>query len=284
MLYARLAGNPPPLWAVVVSVPASREGNYLLSESSPHRSFDELIDEATAAPLEGWDFSFLRGRVETEPLPWSYEHLAAGLVTRARRVLDVDTGGGEMFSSLRSPRGSLAVEPYPPNVAVAARLLDPLGLHVVARPTDALPVDDAMFDLVLNRHGWLHAGETYRVLAPGGRLLSQQVGARNDIEFNEALGIAVSVGSTAPAALENLANELEHAGFAPRNVREAVVVTRFLDIGAVVFQLRTVPWQAPNFDVVRHREHLRRIHDEIVRTGGFEVRSQRFLIEAQKPA
>lgn len=255
-----------------------------MSESSPHRSLDELIDEATEAPLEGWDFSFLNGRAETEPLPWSYEHLAAGLVTNARRILDVDTGGGEMFSSLRPPSGSIAVEPYQPNVAVAARRLEPLGIHVVERPTDALPVDDAMFDLVLNRHGWLHAGETYRVLAPGGRVLSQQAGARNDIEFNAALGVAVSVGSPAPAALEDLVNDLEHAGFAPRNVREAVVVTRLLDVGAVVFQLRAVPWQAPNFDVVRHREHLRRIHDVIVRTGGFEVRSQRFLIEAQKPA
>lgn len=141
-----------------------------------------------------------------------------------------------------------------------------------------------MFDLVLNRHGWLHVGETYRVLAPGGLLLSQQVGAHNDIEFNEALDIPATVNPTVPTALENLVNELEGAGFAPRNVREAVVVTRYLDIGAVVFQLRAVPWQAPGFDVVGHREHLRRVHDEIVRTGGFEVRSQRFLIEAQKPA
>jgi SAM-dependent methyltransferase len=151
------------------------------------------------------------------------------------------------------------------------------------RPGDALPVDDAVFDLVLNRHGWLHAGETYRVLAPGGRVLSQQVGGRNDIEFNEALGISLIVGPSAPAAPENLINDFDQAGFATRVVREAVVVTRYLDLGAVVFQLRAVPWQAPGFDVVAHREDLRRIHDEIVRTGGFEVRSQRFIIEAQKP-
>jgi len=154
---------------------------------------------------------------------------------------------------------------------------------VVARTTDALPVDDAMFDLVLNRHGWLDVGETHRVLAPGGRLLSQQVGARNDSELNEALGIPVSVAPTAPAAIDDLGDQLDRAGFAPRTVREAVVVTRFLDVAAVIFQLRAVPWQAPGFDLVRHRKHLLRIHDEIVRTGGFEVRSQRFLIEAQKP-
>jgi hypothetical protein len=86
-----------------------------------------------------------------------------------------------------------------------------------------------------------------------------------------------------PAAPEDLINDFDQAGFATRVVREAVVVTRYLDLGAVVFQLRAVPWQASGFDVVGHREDLRRIHDEIVRTGGFEVRSQRFIIEAQKP-
>jgi SAM-dependent methyltransferase len=254
-----------------------------VSESSPRRWFDELVDEAGSAPIEGWDFSFLRGRVEAEPLPWRYEELAADLVATARRVLDVDTGGGELFSALHPPRGSTAVEPYQPNVGVAARRLEPSGVHVVARLSDALPVDDAVFDLVLNRHGWLNAGETHRVLAPGGRLLSQQVGARNDIEFNEALGISATIHPSAPAAPDDLINDFDGAGFVTVVVREAVVVTRYLDIGAVVFQLRAVPWQAPGFDVVGQREELRRIHDEIVRTGGFEVRSQRFLIEAQKP-
>lgn len=255
-----------------------------MSESSPRRSFDELVDEATSAPVEGWDFSFLHGRTEEEPLPWNYQDLAADLVAHARRVLDVDTGGGEMFSSLRPPRGSAAVEPHPPNVAVAARRLHPHGVTVVERTSDTLPADDAMFDVVLNRHGYLHALETYRVLAPSGRLLTQQVGARNDIEFNEALGIPAAVDAPMSSTVESLLGDLEDAGFAIRNIREAVVVTRFLDVGAVVFQLRAVPWQAPGFDAVRHREQLRRIQDQIVQTGGFEVRSRRFLIDAQKPA
>jgi SAM-dependent methyltransferase len=257
-------------------------GNHLSASSA--RSFDDLVDEATSVSLEGWDFSFLRGRVTTEPLPWSYEHLAARLISSARRVLDVDTGGGETFSSLRPPPGSVATEPHQPNIAVAARRLEPLGVHVVARTTDTLPAEDGTFDLVLNRHGWLDARETFRVLTPDGRLLSQQVGAHNDLELNQALGIPVTVDPTVPAAPIDLVDDLKHAGFAAPTVREAVVVTRFLDIGAVVFQLRAVPWQAPGFNVLRHRQHLKRIHDEIARTGGFTVRSQRFLIEAQKPA
>ncbi|WAP50741.1 hypothetical protein OL239_12005 [Arthrobacter sp. ATA002] len=64
---------------------------------------------------------------------------------------------------------------------------------------------------------------------------------------------------------------------------EKLVSTRFLDVGAVVFQLRAVPWQAPGFDAVSHREHLWRIHEQIAQTGGFEVRSRRFLVKASRP-
>lgn len=256
-----------------------------MSESSslPHRSFDELVHEGTTAPLEGWDFSFLHGRTETQPLPWDYHDIAADLVVQGRRVLDVDTGGGETFSSLRPPRGSVAVEPYHPNVVVAARRLEPLGVTVIERTTDLLPVDDGSCDLVLNRHGYLHAAETYRVLPPGGRLLTQQVGTRNDVELNEDLEIPTKVDPTLPTALTDLIDDMERAGLVIRDAREAFVVSRFLDVGAVVFQLRAVPWQAPGFNVGRYRNQLRRIHDHIAETGGFEVRHQRFLIQADKP-
>lgn len=254
----------------------------MLLSDSPRRSFDELVDEASSALIAGWDFSFLQGRAEQGALPWRYQHMAAELVAGARRVLDVDTGGGELFGSLHPPRGSVAVELYQPNIAVATQQLESLGVRVVERSTEILPVDDAGFDLLLNRHGYLDAAEFYRVLAPGGKLLSQQVGAWNDVELNEALGIPSVVDRTAPASAEGLRDDLMRAGFAVRDVRGAIITTRFLDIGAVVFQLRAVSWQAPGFDVVRHRERLRRIHDQIVRTGRFEVRSQRFLIEAEK--
>lgn len=251
-----------------------------MSDASSRRSFEELVDEAVNEPVEGWDFSFVRGRTQEQPLPWDYHHIARGLVGAARRVLDVDTGGGEEFASLRPPAGSIAVEPYHPNVAVAARRLGPLGIDVVERSDEGLPVADASFDLVLNRHGYLHAGETRRVLADGGLLLSQQVGARNDVEFNDVLGIRAVVDSSVPSGLDQLVASLEGAGLVITDAREADVVTRYLDVGAVIFQLRAVPWQAPGFEVGRYRDELRQLHDRITRDGGFDVRSQRFLVQA----
>ena len=98
----------------------------------------------------GWDFSFLAGRVQTPELLWSYHRNAAYLVSDACRVLDVDTGGGEVFASLRPPEGSVAVEPHTPNVPIAQRRLEPLGVEVLARTDAVLPVGDGRFDVVLN--------------------------------------------------------------------------------------------------------------------------------------
>lgn len=246
------------------------------------RSFDDLIAEATSTPIQGWDFSFLHGRIEREPLPWDYPRIAAEMVAEASRVCDIDTGGGELLKCLRPPHGSVAVEPYPPNVGAATEHLAQIGVTVVPRVSDSLPLDDEAFDLVLNRHGALHPGEMHRVLRPEGWLLTQQVGARNDAEFNEALGLSTSVFPDAVDSVENLVDALEAVGFAIHDARQHWITVRYLDIGAVVFQLRMVPWQAPGFDVELHRPQLARIHERIVTEGGFRVRSQRFLVRAQK--
>lgn len=253
-----------------------------MSASEP-QFFDDLVNEANSVPIEGWDFSFLNGRTVGDSLPWDYQQMASDLVFRAHRTLDIDTGGGEIFESLKPQRGSMAVEPYKPNLALSTQRLQALGIEVRERTSELLPVKDASFDLVLNRHGYLNLEEFYRVLAPGGLLLTQQVGGLNDVEFNEALGIPASGNSNAPATTQDLRQSLGRAGFVNCHVSGAMVSTRFLDVGAVVYQLRAVPWQAPGFDAGSHREHLWRIHEQIAQSGAFEVHSQRFLVKASKP-
>ncbi|MFC7620098.1 methyltransferase domain-containing protein [Microlunatus sp. GCM10028923] len=254
----------------------------ILLDASSARSFDELFDEAASVPIEGWDFAFNRGRTEDQSLPWIYQDLARPLVAEARRVLDIDTGGGEIFGSLEPPTGSVAVEPHAPNVPIATARLGPLGVTVIERAGARLPITDGEFDLVLNRHGYFDAPELCRVLAPGGLLLTQQVAAQNDLEFNEALGLPPKVDPAIPNSLHELTEGLRSVGFQIVDAREASIRTRYLDVGAVIYQLRVVSWQAPGFDPKRHRPQLRRIHDHIVEAGGFEVRSRRFLVRARK--
>jgi hypothetical protein len=119
-------------------------------------------------------------------------------------------------------------------------------------------------------------------LAPGGVFLTQQVGSGNDMEFGEALGLASSGSDSALETLAQARQTLEDAGLTLTRAEEAWPRTRYLDIGAVILQLRAVPWQVPGFDVAEHRHRLWAIHQSIIEEGSFTVTSHRLLLEAAR--
>ncbi len=157
--------------------------------------FERLIAAAEAYTMEGWDWSALEGRyVEAGP-PWDYRAEVTALLSTAQTLLDMGTGGGEFLSSLASlPPECWATEAYPPNLPVAAARLGPLGVRVVAVDDDNhLPLPDAHFDLVINRHESFDPHEVRRILRPGGRFISQQVGGQDNVELNRALQETVTL-------------------------------------------------------------------------------------------
>src|SRR5258708_13228618 len=105
------------------------------------REFDRLLAEAMEAPFSGWDFSWLEGRrVEEEDTEttWDYDERARKRIQSAASLLDLGTGGGERLSRLGPfPPFAVATEAYGPNVPVATRQLQPLGVQVV-RPHPAV--------------------------------------------------------------------------------------------------------------------------------------------------
>lgn len=242
----------------------------------------QLIDAANRFTLRGWDFSVLSGRTTSQPLPWDYLRLARDAAARADRVLDVDTGGGEIYASITPPAGSIAVEPHAPNLAVARAALAPHHIEVRERVSERLPAAGGEVDLVLNRHGAFDPHETFRVLRGGGTLLAQLVGRNNDAELNDAFGVPAS-DSTGPLSVSATVGAVTGAGFEVERCEEAWPRTDYLDVGALVLQLRAVPWQIPGFDVGENAEQLRRLHDHIRRHGSFAVTSHRLLLIGRRP-
>jgi SAM-dependent methyltransferase len=248
-------------------------------------SFEELVAEAEAAPINGWDFSWLDGRATEERPSWGYAELVKQRVESARMMLDVESGGGEMLAALpRFPAVMVAAEGYPPNLAVAARKLRSRGASVVAMQTDrpAFPFASDTFDLVTSRHPvvtWWE--EIARVLRAGGTYLSQQVGPDSVRGLSEFMMGPLPAGTARDPELAR--TRAQAVGLRVDDLRFERLRTTFNDVGAVVYFLRLVIWIVPGFTVEGYRPRLRALHEQIAREGPFVAYASRFLIEATKP-
>ncbi|GIH17451.1 methyltransferase domain-containing protein [Rugosimonospora africana] len=247
-------------------------------------TFDELIDEAASASVEGWDFSWLDGRATEERPGWGYARMMAERMARARVAVELQAGGGEVLAGVPElPAVTAATESWPPNLARAAARLAPRGVRVVGDDGTHLPLRSGAFDLVVSRHPvstpW---AEIARVLAPGGTYFSQQVGPDSVIELTDFFLGRWPRGQSGrePELAEAAARA---AGLSVVDLREATLRAVFHDVGAVAYFLRKVIWIVPGFTVERYRERLAAMHDLIEAEGPFVAHSTRFLIEARKP-
>jgi SAM-dependent methyltransferase len=244
-------------------------------------TFEELVAEGAAVPLEGWDFSWFEGRATEERPPWGYAKLVAERMDWATAALDIQTGGGEVLATApKVPPLMVATESWPPNVQVARNRLHGRGAFVVAvSDSPTLPFVEAAFDLVVSRHPVVVLWEEVaRVLQPGGRYLSQQVGAGSNRALTEFMMGPQPINLT--RSPERAVAAAEQAGLEVVDLRECRLRVEFFDIGAVVHFLRKVHWTVPGFTAEGYEKRLRALHALIEREGSFVSHARRFLIEA----
>ncbi len=246
--------------------------------------FDRLVADALAASFSGWDFSWLEDRWINSSPPWSYRQRVRTACAGVHSLLDLGTGGGELLSSLAPlPPDTWATENYPPNMPIARNRLEPLGVRVVTGvPDDALPFPDGRFDLVINCHESFDAAEIYRILKPGGRFLTQQVGGQDNLRLNALLQDEVAF-EFIDWGLGVEVQQLQTAGFRIVEQMEAFPESHVSDIGAVVYYLRAIPWQIEDFTVEAYHPKLLALHQQMLRDGGLTLTSHRTYIEAIKP-
>jgi SAM-dependent methyltransferase len=249
------------------------------------RSFDELLSEAAAAPVDGWDFSWLDGRATEERPSWGYQRLMSQRLATVSAALDIDTGGGEVLSGAETfPPTMAATESWPPNAVLATRLLHPRGVVVVATRDEAsLPFAGEAFDLVTSRHATVvRWHEIARVLRPGGGYLAQQIGPATMSELFEYF-LGPQPYKWAELQPETQTTQAQAAGLQVVQMRMERLRVEFFDIGAVIYFLRKVIWTVPDFSVERYHERLREMHEQIEASGRFVAHSTRLLVEARKP-
>lgn len=253
------------------------------------RTDDEILDwlrEEYDQPFAGWDFSHMAGRtVEYGERPWDYDEECVARIRRSRHVVDTGTGDGTLFASfLRragTPESATATEGYAPNVRLARAALEPLGVRVVeGGGTELLPSDSA--DLIIDRHAYFNPPDTIRALQPGGTWVTQQVGDQTNLEIHEALE-APRTPSSSYVNLQEMRDQLQSAGFEVERAEEALVGNRYQDAGILVWYLKAISWEIPDFTVDRYAEQLLRLHRRIQREGPFNVRFHSILVIARRP-
>ena len=271
------------------------EARWRVAPRKSHENEDEMMPAdakferflaAADQPFSGWDFSWVTdtGRMSSGVLPWNYASVVLPYLWGAQAMADLGTGGDEFLSCLRPlPPQTFATEGYAPNVSVARARLEPLGVRVYEiDETDTLPFADTSLDLIINRHESYRPEEVFRALRPGGCFITQQVGGANEKQVSDWLGAPFEVG-WADWSLDVAARGLDSAGFTILKRREAVAPTRFYDIGALVYYLKAIPWQIPDFSVARYHDALLRLHARIQADGYLESQSARFLLVAHRP-
>ncbi|WP_366597120.1 class I SAM-dependent methyltransferase [Bacillus pumilus] len=247
------------------------------------KQFSSLIKQADE-PFVGWDFAFISetGRMKSDMLSWSYGSIATSLVQNARIMLDMGTGGGEFLSKLRPfPSSVYATEGYMPNVPIAKERLTPLGVKVVQIDEDeTLPFEDGKFDLIINQHESFSSKEVRRIISKEGIFLTQQVGGLDCIEINENLGAPINeefIDWNLKLALK----EIQENHFKILKSAEEFPILRFYDIGALVYYLKAIPWQVPDFEISNFKDELYTIHKIIEQKGYFDAKQHRFIILAK---
>ncbi|HYV21209.1 MAG TPA: class I SAM-dependent methyltransferase [Candidatus Bathyarchaeia archaeon] len=237
-------------------------------------------------PFSGWDFGHIRGRYSEEKPPWSYEDLAREALRGAECALDLGTGGGEVLARLSDafPRRMVATEAYPPNWSIARERLAPTGASVVAYAADEtsspLPFRDGSFAVVLDRHEAYDAHEVARVLTPGGVFLTQQVNGRSHADL---LGWFGTEPHWPDVTLDRLAADLVQAGLNIELARSWWGSISFLDVAALVYYLKAIPWEVPDFSVGRFKTELFGLQRRLDETGALRFDEGLFAIRARKP-
>ena len=250
-------------------------------------TLDDLLDEAAAVPVEGWDFSWFAGRATEERPPWGYARLLTSRLARASAALDLQTGGGEVLRESLSraethPSVLQVTESWPPNAALATAALAPFGATVTLIGDDApLPFADGTFDLVSARHPVVAPWpQIARVLRPGGSYFAQHVGAGTASALTDFMMGPQPVSDARSA--ERAVAQATAAGLRVDELREATLRLEFFDVAAVAVYLRKVIWIVPGFSIPQYRSRLLDLHELIAREGSFVAHTTRYLIACSK--
>jgi SAM-dependent methyltransferase len=243
--------------------------------------------------VRGWDFS--QTKTDRDPIPWDYSEIVQRYLRPSSHVLDIATGGGEVFLALAPHFGSgIGTDSSATMIQTAQENTPPAladKVSFVVMQAQDLTFSPEAFDMVLNRHGPVFVDQVVPLLRPQGYFITQQVAGRN---FQSVFSV-FGWGSTGAywqrywqenellaQDVASLRERLTQAGCSLIAYGEYDVPFYFLDVASLLFFLKAIPLPE-DFDIERHWEHASRLIAEYSTPKGIETSEHRQLLIAQKP-
>jgi SAM-dependent methyltransferase len=244
------------------------------------RLLEELREaQGRAASFSGWNFDWMRVTPLEAPPAWDYVALVRDVIRPGMRVIDLGTGGGEVYGRIIHGVDAqfLASEAWHVNAPVAHGRLGRRGVAVVHASSERTPWRDAAFDVVLSKHEAIAPGEIVWILRPGGVFITQQVA---DGQWRE-LDACFPERARFPDHYRLYREGFEAAGLTveSRYHEWRVAYERVAD---VAFMLMVAPWEVPGFDAVRDAERLMALEDACRTEAGVVMTLARYLMVARK--
>lgn len=233
-----------------------------------------------ARTFSGWNFDGLRVTDLEPPQSWDYVAIAREYAARAGRVIDLGTGGGEVYARIVAGLDArfLASEEWHVNAPVARDHLRPLGVEVVYASSEVTPWAAQSFDLVLSRHEAIVPEEIVRILRPGGVFITQQVG----IGQWEELRPFFPRKTVFPDHYALYRQAFEAAGLGVTS-RTHAWRAAYGGLGEIAYMLLVAPWEVPDFDAEADIDALLALEDAHGSDRGIVLTLSRYLMIARKP-
>ena len=249
----------------------------------------ELAELANlTSDFEGWDFSDL----DIEEVPtWIFESVVEPFLQPEFRVLDLGTGGGEVFASLSHAfRDGLGVDQSRERLQAATDRRD-AGLTFALMSNTNLATASGSFDAVLAKHTDYDPEEVVRVLRPGGHFLTQQMGDRDTASifgafqwgsFGAYWRTRFEVEGRVFRATSETLGDFQRLGCEVLDYREFDVPMYFRDLRSLVLFLKASPLPDA-FDPELHWPAVSHLVDRHTTELGIETNTHRELLIVRKP-
>ena len=248
----------------------------------PLDALKQIVD--ANGQLDGWNFS--RVRAGRGPVPWEYMDVVRQYIKPSDRVLDIGTGGGEIFLSLAPYFGEgVGIDQNPAMIEAARRNQSAQSIDNISLVTmdgSDLRFDASEFDVVLLRHLRVYVSEIARVLRPGGYFITQMVGQRSSLNILDAFGwTPSSFGADWWQTVADLADQFRLHGCQVITRAEYDVPYWFHDLESFMFWLMSVPWPE-DIELQKHWQNINQILETSQTERGIETNEHRGLLVVQK--